>query len=342
MAGWRPEIDIVPACGTMNNMGHAAQDYQPHLEGLPFVEKATLKGGEVRLETPRGMRRLRGNLVSTSLSYPLIEGVLRRAGKKPWILLARHVSRPMGEHLRSRKVNYCDLAGNLHVRLGAGYVAVIEGRPVAKPVSPAGLTHNDYRLLFALLVDEDLLAAPVRVLSDASGVSKSSVSRCLERLESKRMLVRGEPGSLLSQRDELIDQFVHGYVATLRPRLLIGTYRPAEDPKVLDEKLPHRLDDLVWGFGGDAGAYRLVEHYRSPRTAIHLESDPGDLPTRLKALPSRDGALAVLGVPGPLALGGAHELAHPLLIYAELFATGDPRSIEQAAMLLSEHVNARC
>ena len=339
MAGWRPEIDIVPACGTMNNMGHAAQDYQPHLEGLPFVEKATLKGGEVRLETPRGMRRLRGNLVSTSLSYPLIEGVLRRAGKKPWILLARHVSRPMGEHLRSLDVNYCDLAGNLHVRLGAGYVAVIEGRSAARPVAPAGLTHNDYRVLFALLVDEDLLAASVRVLSEAAGVSKSSISRCLERLEAKRMLVRGEPGSVRSQRDELIDQFVHGYVATLRPRLLIGTYRPAENPKVLDKKLAKRLGALKVGWGGDAGAYRLVEHYRSPRTTIHLEADPGDLPTRLKALPSPDGFLEVLGIPGPLAIGGGYELAHPILIYAELLATGDPRSREQAALLLAEHVN---
>jgi hypothetical protein len=316
------------------------RNYQSHLEALPFVVKATLEHGEVRLRTPRGERRLSTKLVSTELSYQLVDGVLMRAGKKPWILLALHVSRPMGEKLRARGVNYCDLAGNLHVRLGASYVALIEGRAAAKPAEPSGLTHNDYRVLFALLVDEDLLAASVRVLSEASGVSKSSVSRCLARLEAKRMLVRGEPGSVRSQRDELIDQFVHGYVATLRPRLLIGTYRPAENPKVLDKKLAHRLGALKWGWGGDAGAYRLVEHYRSQRTAVHLEADPGDLPKRLKALPSRDGVLAVLGIPGPLALGGASELAHPLLIYAELLASGDPRSREQAAMLLPEHVNA--
>jgi len=316
------------------------EDYICHLEALPFVQSARLEDDRLHLSTPRGDRTLRAEAVRTELSYPLVEGVIRRAGGKPWILLARHVSRPMGEYLREREVNYCDLAGNLHVRLGAGYVAVVEGRTAAKPASPTGLTHNDYRVLFALLVNQDLLAAPVRELGSAAGVSKSTVARCLERLEARRMLVRGQTASVASQREELIDQFVHGYVATLRPRLLVGTFRTRRpEPNVLDKVLPRHLRGLTWGWGGDAGAYRLVAHYRSPRTTVHLASAPADLPTRLEALPSPDGELDVLGIPGPLALDMRSKLAHPLLIYAELLSTGDPRSREQAHMLRTEHLS---
>lgn len=65
-----------------------------------------------------------------------------------------------------------------------------------------------------------------------------------------------------------------------------------------------------------------------PETVLHLARPEHDLPRRLRAPPGSEGALIVLHTPVPVALEGPlPHTAHPLLVYSELVAAGDERSL---------------
>lgn len=86
------------------------------------------------------------------------------------------------------------------------------------------------------------------------------------------------------------------------------------------------------GLGGGAAAIRLTRFYRGAETVLHVPHWRADFPRQLKALKAHDGPLVVLRPLEQLALEGVvPRTAHPLMVYTELLATGDPRAREAAA-----------
>jgi hypothetical protein len=327
--------------------------HSPYLENLlwlPFLRKAVLRAqphrtgsrGDAILEltTPRGRRRLRVEEKRSHLSQALVGDLLARATARattPLILFAPYVSPEAGALLAARGVNFVDRAGNCHLDLGGSYVAHVEGRKLRRsPDARGGMRAPGYRLVFALLVEPNLLDAPVRDLARASGVSLGTASNVLRRLEHDRIVVRTRSRRHLVRRDDLMERWTVGYAETLRPQLLTGRFQtPDKDPLALEERVEALLgSDGTWAWGGAAAAFRLTRHYRSDETVLHVESPTSELPKRLTALPHETGRLVLLGVPGPLAFRGkAPHTVHPLLIYSELILTGSDRARQTASEL---------
>ena len=87
----------------------------------------------------------------------------------PVILFAPYVSPEMAALLVSHGIDFVDRAGNCHLDLGGRYVAHVEGRRLRQlPDAPGGTRAPGFRLIFSLLVDQDLLNVPTRELARAS------------------------------------------------------------------------------------------------------------------------------------------------------------------------------
>lgn len=332
----------------MNMPGHQTTPYLENLLSLPFLRKASLQlqprrsksRGEAVLEltTPRGRQRLRVEEKASHLSQALVGDLIARASARaaePLILFAPYVSPEMGALLISHGIGFVDRAGNCHVDLGGAFVGHVEGRKLRQsPGAPAGMRAPGFRLVFALLVEPELLNTPTRNLAQASGVSLGTASNVLRRLEQDRILVRTKSRRHLVRRDDLVERWIAGYAETLRPLLFAGRFQaPDRDPGALEDRLASVLGpDATWAWGGAAAAFRLTKHYRSDETVLHIGAAARDLPKRLEALPHSAGQLIVLGVPGPLAFrGNAPHTVHPVLIYTELILTGSERAREAAA-----------
>lgn len=330
--------------------GTRTSPYLENLLSLPFLSKASLhpahrqKGwrGDTMLEltTPRGRRRFLVEEKGSHLSQALVRDLIARASSlatMPLILFAPYVSPEMGALLVSHGINFIDRAGNCHLDLGGRYVGHVEGRKLRQSSdAPGGIRAPGFRLVFALLVEPDLLNASVRGLARASGVSLGTASNVLRRLEHDRIVVRTKSKRHLVRRDDLIERWIAGYAETLRPQLLAGRFQtPDKDPPTLEDRVATLLGpDGTWAWGGAAAAFRLTKHYRSDETVLHVEAASSDLPKRLKAIPHSAGRLILLGVPGPLALRGqVPHTVHPLLIYTELVLTGSDRAREAASEL---------
>ena len=191
-----------------------------------------------------------------------------------------------------------------------------------------------YRVLFALLARDDLLNVPIRTLAEAADVSKNAAAHAIARLTNDGIVGEENGRRRFLDRDAVLDRWLAGYATTVRPRLLVGTFRtPDKDPNELERRIEEVLGtDEQWVWGGGAAAMRLTKFYRGPETVVHVPRWRADFPKQLKALKAHDGPLVVLQPLEQLALEGVvPRTAHPLMVYTELLATGDPRAREAAA-----------
>jgi len=320
---------------------HAARLAElPFVESVDFENVASKKGREAKwrakLSTPRGRYNLAVEVRRTALSYSLVDRTLSTVRSRPdarggWILLATHVSPEMGRYLGERDANFIDEAGNCRLRLDEGYVALVEGRkPPRRRVAQAGIRAPGYQVLFALLAKPELLQAPVRDVAAAAGVGKSTAATMMRRLREERLVA----GRRLLRPGDLLDRWLVAYRDLVRPHLYVGSYQaPDTGPEELEARLEEifEREGLAGVWGGGAALHRLFGQYRGTATILHLDEVPPELPRILRVLPSPDGPLTVLRLPGPIgAEGRLPRTAHPLLVYTELTTGHDERAREVA------------
>lgn len=318
------------------------------LRELPFVRAAKLVApartgrpqadAVVALKTPTGTFRCPCELRTSHLSREVAERLVQRGHEVPGLLLlAPQVGRNLGDLFTRANLNFVDLAGNCHVRLGDRYLARIQGQPAvrAAPVDK-GMRAASYAALLALLIEPDLVNATTRALAaQAGGISPQTAADLRARLVDQGLVLRVRrrhrwaPAGLR----HALDLWLAGWSATLFPRLLVGRFRARErDVAALEPRLADALaDGTPWRWGGGAAVARLTGHYRGDRTVVYLEDPPADLASRLRLVPDAVGPVLLVRTPGPLAFRSPDPATvHPLLVYADLLAEAHERAREAA------------
>ncbi len=320
------------------------------LEALPFVESVRYKSsgagphaeydGQLDIRTPGGTFRLlleskRSFLTQAAVSQFL--GWLEHLGKsEKAILLARYIPRPVADRLIDAQVNFADDAGNIHLQLGRQYNWTVIGKPAPdaasdiRPVSPAQI-----QLLFQFVTNPESINWPVRRLESGAGISKSSVASVRQQLFEEGLLVRRGKVCELGPARLLKERLISGYAQVLRPRLLMGRFRP---PEKSGELFLARIQqssspELRVALTGAPAAFLLQKFYRSPDISLFVQSPTRKAPPELKLLPDRDGQVTLLHAFGEVVFGQEREhrvLTPPWLIYAELCSSTDPRAHEAA------------
>ena len=333
------------------------EPYLQHLRKLPFVKSAMinrstpfpvdrLKAYEadalLKIKTPRGNVELCVEEKKSHLTYALADGLaarIQKSGNTPWILFTLHVPSKIGRYLGEHGINYVDKAGNCRLQIGTDYIAVIEGQtPVYSAASGRGIGVPGYRVLFTILAKPEILGSSVRTLAEMASVSKTTVAESLGRLEKEGFIGPEQSGRRILNPRGLLDRWMVGY-EVLRPKLVFGEFRtPDPTPEALEQRVELELgNSFQWAWGGGAAAMRITKHFHGEKTVLHVSDPTNDLLKRLRALPANDGPFIIYRTPSKLAFEGiAPRTVHPLLVYAELMATGDSRA-RQIAMEIREH-----
>jgi hypothetical protein len=337
-----------------------AHDMKPYLEKLktlPFVigvraerAKSSRKVREldalIVLDTPAGSTRLPTELKHSHLTRELAERLLHVGADVPGLLvLAPVVGRDLGELFSAARINFMDLAGNCHVRIGDRYIARMQGfRAEARPSADKGLRAGAYRVLFALLAAPKLSGAPGRQLAaQAGGVSPQTATSLRARLVDSGILLRARGTHLWAPggRKAALDLFTLGFATTLHPSLTLGRFRAKErEPLRLEVEIGKKLAHVAeWRWGGGAACQRLTHHFRGDRTTVYVEHGDRSLGTKLGLIQDNAGPVTLSLSPGPLAFVSPHQqTVHPLLAYFDLLMEGDERAREAAADLFDRYL----
>jgi hypothetical protein len=143
----------------------------------------------------------------------------------------------------------------------------------------------------------------------------------------------------LFEPERLLGQWTDAYARALRPRTLLGRYHvPAMEGW---KDWPLAEHGALWG--GEPAAALLTDYLRPGELTLYAEKLPGLLAARQKFMKEpAPGQAAIVEVrkrfwnfPGD----PQHvNLAPPLLVYADLLATGDARCIDTAKMIYDAYV----
>jgi hypothetical protein len=268
------------------------------------------------------------------------------------LLFSNYISPNLAERLIGAGVNFADAAGNVYLNWPGKLHIQIQGRKpkqIAEAKSERLSQPSGLKVLYALLTQASEDLGAYRDIAKASGVALGSIAWMVRELKAKGYLVqRGRDQWRLTQKRKLLDLWVGGYGARLRPNLLIGRYQPGEvnleqTARVLRSELENKK--ISWALTGGFAADILTRHFLGEQLGFFAEEWPVDLTRRLKWLPSEHGPVTVLRKFSPLVtfnlkVPNSRPVAHPLLVYAELIFQGRERELETAKILYDRYLSS--
>ena len=264
---------------------------------------------------------------------------------QPAILITDYVAPDLADELKERGISFLDAAGNAYIKQANLLIWIKGQKPAAKKTvltpgrafQPTGL-----QVIFTLLCNPHLINMPYRDLAKMAGVAHGTVGWVIPDLQQLGFVrdLQGKRGTRrLFQRERLLNQWTDAYVRVLRPRTLIGRYYvPGFEGW---KNWPLAEYGALWG--GEPAAAMLTEYLRPGQLTLYAEKMPGLLAARQKFMkeagPRHTAAVEVRkrfwNFPGD----PEHiNMVPPLLVYADLLATGDARCIETAKMIYERHL----
>ena len=266
---------------------------------------------------------------------------LRGLGKNA-ILVTDYVTPPVAEKLKDLDITFVDAAGNAYLRRPPVLIWVVGRKPAATPqrfragraFQPTGL-----KLIFALLCRPDLVNVGFREITEFAGVAHGTVGWVLGDLREMGYLV--ETGNTRTRvrrlRDprKLLTQWVEAYARTLYPQLLMGRYQVAEPDwwKKLDAVKYKVL------LGAEPAAAIATRYLRPGVVTLYAQETPARLMADYRLRKAEEGNIELRRRFWPFDHKWEYPaLTPPVLIYADLLATGDARCIETAQIIYDRYL----
>lgn len=267
------------------------------------------------------------------------------------LLIADYVNPNMAQKLKAQGVQFMDTVGNAYINKPPIYVYVT-GHKQKKAAMTAKDTNRAFdatglKVVFGLLSNPTLVHATYRDIAEQTGVALGSVAWVMNGLKDAGLLIdrgRGKQRRLVNKR-KILERWVEAYPEKLQPKQRLGEYI-ADDPtwwKNIDIGHYHGY------WGGEVAAAEYTEYINPQMVTLYLPEHAGfqllakaRLRKRAEWLGNEEGVVRIYRPFWPQLLEGQtgnHEhLVHPIVVYADLIATGDTRNIETARMIYEQYI----
>ena len=257
--------------------------------------------------------------------------------QRPFLLCADTLFAGIREKLRELGVNYVDGAGNMFIRTPKLHIYIDGLRAKEpKPRVHGAFTRAGLRVIYQFLADGTTLNQAYRQIAEKAGVGLETLSKTVHGLRSAGyILAVTNDVNKLTKKKELLDRWVGEYGEKLKPSLHLRTYRFAEKEATPRwQSLELRQGQTCWG-GEPAGG--LLTGYLMPEIFTLYSNEPeAELMRSLRLVPDSEGNVFVYR---PFwRLDKESAIAPPLVVYADLVGTGDPRNLETATRIWESHV----
>jgi len=264
------------------------------------------------------------------------------------LVLSPYVPRPLAEKLREEGIWFADTAGNVYLEVPGEVLVYVTGERPADPAlpTPPWPSAAAAKVLFRLLVLGPEFRATCRDLAQDAEVSLGLVSRTLTALVSQGILDRrGRAVYRVADGRTLLDLWCEAYALKLRPKLFRGRFRGrwGTDFSLLLRAVAKERTLRGVVIGGELAADLLGGHLRAGSVNLYVpEGAIQDLAPALGLAPSQEGNVEIYASfaadLGATRRGERFLLGHPVLVYAELLATGEARCGEAALRLREQYM----
>ena len=256
----------------------------------------------------------------------------------PLLLVTKYINPQLADELKQNGTEFIDTAGNAFINQPPLYIFVkgnkpefVKVPPPKRVFKPAGL-----KVIFAFLCNPGLQNRTYREIAAETDVALGTVDWTMKELKELRFLLdMGKRGLRLIQKEKLLQRWGTAYPEQLRPKLTLGRFRGEHE--WWREKT---LDHLRAQWGGEVAAARLTQYLQPQIITIYTTPqhlNPFLAENRLRKDPTGDIEILKQFWKPPV-VWKYEDLVHPILIYADLLATGNERNIETAKMIYDQHI----
>ena len=271
-------------------------------------------------------RQMLGNLINFFTKTP-----------NKGILITDYVNTKLAEELKKLDIPFIDAAGNAYLNNPPLYVYITGIKPEWKPDRALGKIYNPagMKVLFALLCRPELINCPFREIAKLAGVALGTVGKAVEDLRKRNFIIEYKKDRKLRDFKKLFDEWVMLYPAVLKPKLLIGRYKAPKDKRWWTKQT--KLKNYLWG--GEVAAQNLVNYMKPTAFTVYTRDKAGQLAAEYKFKKDQNGDVEILKAFWNEKLHPNDTLnVHPIMVYADLLATANPRAIETARILYDKEL----
>lgn len=248
------------------------------------------------------------------------------------LLVAPYITRALAERCHALHLPFIDTAGNAFINIpGLTIFVTGEPRPETLLEDPhhRAFTQVGMKVIFALLCQPQLADGTYRQIAQAARVALGPLGPVLKDLENRGHIAEREKTKVLIRTRELMEAWVTRYPETLRPKLLRNRYQ-ADTKRLLDLNLP--AHKALWG--AEVAAQQLTGYLQPEHFTLYVRGDDKPLLTAARMRLDLNGNTELLQTFWDFAADPDHpHLVPPLLVYADLMATGDGRNLETARLV---------
>lgn len=268
--------------------------------------------------------------------------------QQPALLIAPNITTETADKCRELNVQFIDSNGNAFLQAPGLFILVKGQRPHVNEAigvttaTPRGGTPTALRAVFAILCRPELLNTTYREIKQAAGIALGAIGWIFLDLDTRGYTIGGKKKGVrrMLQRQRLIEEWVTTYPIKLRPKL---------NPKRF-----HALDPNWWQliditqynaqWGGEVAADKLTDHLRPNTVTIYMRPEDArknitKMVTDNKLRADPGGEIEVLDAFWDFTCDETMpDIVPPLLVYADLIATMDPRNHATARMIYEARI----
>ena len=265
--------------------------------------------------------------------------LFRQRGFQEGLLITRYVTPQVADRLKAMNIQFLDVAGNAYIKQLPLLIFIkgnklIDKYPLEPP--PRAFRRAGLQVVFALLCNPGLENAPLREIANVATVALGTVGWVMDDLRKMGCLIdRQKRIRRLIRKVDLLNRWVTVYPEQLRPKLMIGRFTADNFGWWEDAD----LQEFAAYWGGEVAAAMLTEYLKPQVVTIYAYQPVGRLLAKNKLRRNPNGNIEILKAFWNFEHNGPHRnLVHPLLIYADLLATGDARNIETAKIIYEQEL----
>jgi hypothetical protein len=279
--------------------------------------------------------------VKTELRQHQLPKLLEMAKKfHPFMVVAENIFPTLKEVLREKKIAYLDAAGNIYLNTEGKFVWIDGNKPIEekKTVTNRAFTKTGLKTVFYLLLDGEAINMPYRKLAATTDVALGNIKNVIEGLKDAGYVLQINDTKLkIQNRRALLDRWITGYRETLKPALHLGTYKLWKNEKLQNWKdLPTEKQQTVWG--GEPAAEFYTSYLTPAILTLYTNQYKSDIMTKWTLVPAEKGDVELYKKFWKNLPTDETGYAPPLLVYADLIITDDPRCIETAEMIYQKYL----
>jgi hypothetical protein len=264
-----------------------------------------------------------------------------------FLLVAPRISSELAEKCREIGVQFIDADGNAFLQAPGLFVFVkgqrhANGHALSEMLPGPGSSASAARLTFALLSAPELLSAPYRLLSQIAGVSLGAIGPVFNDLAKRGYITKAKGDRRFLEKAKLIDEWAMTYATKLRPKLAPRRFSASDHHWW--EKIDIEQFDAVWG--GEVAADKMTNYLKPEKITIYMNAatmrhNLSKLVIQNKLRADPHGEIEILEKFWDLSLDHEHQACvPPLLAYADLIASMEPRNLDTATKLYRQLIHA--